>query len=361
MNIGIEASCLCTAKPTGIAHYAKNLIQELNKTEALKNSSLKTFYSISQLKKFKYIPEDISPKTGYYLGNIWPIKKPPQIIHGLDGKIPNWHSCNKILTVHDLLIHIKNSEVISPRKFREKKIRQLENILPHLDEIIAVSETTKQDVIKHLGFDEKNITVTPLGVSKEFTPSPTKELKIFLQKQKIFKEYILFVGSISGRKNTAKMIEAFSQSKLKKHLNFILAGGLSYKAEETTQKIQQLGLGEQVKVLPFIDKKSLIHLYSGARAFVFTTLYEGFGLPILEAMSCRTPVLTSLTGSAPEVAGEHAVLVNPYSTEDIARGLEHVVEKNKNALNKAQAHARTFSWEQTAQKTIQAYKKFIKI
>jgi glycosyltransferase involved in cell wall biosynthesis len=361
MNIGLEATCLCNPSPTGIARYGKNLIYGLHKEiSPINTHSLKTFFSLSQRKKFKYrnLNSNIDQKA--YISSLWPFNKKVDLIHGLDSRVPLWSHCKKIVTIHDLFIHINTSEEMSPRKFREKKKRQLEDLMPSLDGIITVSQATKNDIEKLLNFPPEKTHVAHLGIEESFKPSSTKELKTFLQKYNLQEtEYVLFIGAISGRKNTKRMVEAFAQSDLKKSMTFVLAGGLSYNGEDTRQKIIDLGMGDKIKILPFIESTDLSHLYSGAKALIFPTLYEGFGLPILEAMKCGIPVLTSTTGSAPEVSGGHAVLVNPYDIEDIKLGMEEIVTLNSQKREVARLYANSFTWKKTAENTIAAYSEII--
>ena len=355
MKIGLEATCLCNPQPTGIARYSMNLIHGLN-TIGQELHAIKTFFSFSHRKKFKYrdLPQSIEQKA--YISNLWPLNKKVDLIHGLDSKVPLWSHCKKVLTIHDLFLHINTSDEMSPKKFRDKKKRQLDELLPHLDGIISVSQATKNDVVNRLGFPSEKVHVTHLGVDPQFKPSTPSELKPFLQKYNLDNtDYVLFMGAISGRKNTKRMVEAFAQSDLKKSMTFVLAGGLSYNGEETKQKIIDLRMSDKIKILPFIKSSDLAHLYSGARALIFPTLYEGFGLPILEAMRCGTPVLTSTTGSAPEISGEHAILVNPYDVDDIQKGMEQVVTMQENLIEKAKEYSQEFTWSQTANKTLKAY------
>ena len=360
MKIGLEATCLCNPTPTGIARYSKNLIEGLNQLSNAEGLSLKTFFSFSQRKKFQYRNLSSSIEQKAYLSSLWPINKKVDLIHGLDSKVPLWKNCKKVLTVHDLFLHINTTDEMSPKSFREKKKKQLEDLLPHLDGIISVSEATKNDVVNRLGFPSKKVEVTHLGVDDLFTRSSEIELKKFRKKYKLDKkEYVLFIGAISGRKNTKRMVEAFSKSNLKNSIDFILAGGLSYNGEKTKDRIRELGMNDHIRILPFIESKDLPHLYSGAKALIFPTLYEGFGLPILEAMKCGTPVLTSKTGSAPEVSGGHALLVNPYDVDEIKSGMEEIITKSLKERETARFYADSFTWKRTAERTLSAYTNFL--
>ena len=118
-------------------------------------------------------------------------------------------------------------------------------------------------------------------------------------------------------------------------------------------------MNDHIKILPFVDSQDLAHLYSGAKALIFPTLYEGFGLPILEAMKCGTPVLTSTTGSAPEVSGGHALLTNPYEVEEIKLAIEEVVTLNSQKREEARLYANSFTWNKTAENTMKAYAKIV--
>jgi len=126
------------------------------------------------------------------------------------------------------------------------------------------------------------------------------------------KEYLLFIGMISGRKNTHRLIHAYAKSKSIKNVDLVLIGGLGYQHEKTISAIEKHRLHDKVKLLGYVPDKDIPLLYSGALGFVFPTIYEGFGLPILEAMACGTPVLAGCLGSAPEISGGYAVHVDPY-------------------------------------------------
>ena len=366
MKIGYEATCLCNPAPTGIARYGHNLIEAVNKRRNIENHSIVSFFSLSRRKHFQHINLSEEITRASYLSSVWPLKKGVDLIHGIDSKMPLWRNCKKIFTVHDLFVHINKSDHIAPESFRSKRKQQLDKMLPYLDGIIADSEVTKQDVVSQLGFPGEKVYTIHLGVDNNFQPSTEHETATVRQKYDLVnKDYILFVGAISGKKNTERMVEAFAKTNLKSHFDFILAGGISYKGEETQARISELGLKSHVKILPFIEQNDLPHLYSGAKAFIFPTLYEGFGLPILEAMKCGTPVLTATTGSAPEVAGGHALLVDPYDVESIKEGMAEIItwstnqQENNERLKQAKVYADSFTWDKTAKETLFTYSKFI--
>src|SRR5262249_50257589 len=152
----------------------------------------------------------------------------------------------------------------------------------------------------------------------------------------------LFVGAISGRKNTVRLVQAYAQSRASKEYPLVLVGAMSYRGEDTLEAIQQCRLGERVRLLGYVPDKDLPALYAGAACFVFPTLYEGFGMPILEATASGTPVLTSTTGAAPEVSGGLAVSVDPYDVEAIADGIDRALETPAPAIAQAREHARAF-------------------
>jgi glycosyltransferase involved in cell wall biosynthesis len=275
----------------------------------------------------------------------------PILYHGMDGFLPfalrRRHRC--VLTVHDL------GWQVHPELYGSRVRLMYGALVPwalrRADRLIAVSRYTADDLMRHAGVSASRIDVVYHGLDPAFTPldpvaAPDES------------PYLLAVGGVSPRKNTRRLIEAF--------LKWRGRGGRTgrYRLLITGASLDQDfvrdgSLPESVAVLGYVDKAELRRLYAGAVAFVYPGIYEGFGLPIIEAMACGTPVVTSSTGAAPEIAGGAAVIVDPFDPASIEAGLERATRPEEAARLRALGHQRVqaFRWDRAAQGTLDAYRR----
>jgi len=275
-------------------------------------------------------------------------------IQNFIGKVDVFHSSDwiqpktsakKVTTVHDLAF-FKFPELFHPKIVAVQK-RRLELVRTECDRIIAVSQNTKKDLVEILKIPEDKIKVIYEAASDDFKLADKKEVEKIKNKFGIRKEYILTVATFGARKNLPKLIEAYGLIKKEFDLNLVIAGSL-----ETINRKDIIATG-------FLEDKGLISLYTGAKVFVYNSVYEGFGLPVLEAMACGVPVVCSATSSLPEVGGEAAVYVDPNSTKDIASGIKKTLQYSKpeyeTIRKKSQEQAKKFFWEKTATDTLKVY------
>lgn len=222
--------------------------------------------------------------------------------------------------------------------------------------ILTVSESSKRDLVNTYGVPPDKIDVAHLGVDlQRFRPSTSSDkTKAPSSEYGIREPYLLAVGNLQPRKNLVRLIEAFLELKRERpelpH-SLALVGKAAYRHDEIFRRIQDLGLGDQVVFTGYVPDEDLPALYRGAAAFAYPSLYEGFGLPVAEAMACGVPVLTSNLSSMPEVAGDAAVLVDPEDTRSIAAGLLRILTDPRLAAElseKGFRRARGFTWERTA-------------
>jgi glycosyltransferase involved in cell wall biosynthesis len=231
------------------------------------------------------------------------------------------------------------------------------------DLILTYSEHTKQDVIKVLGVAEDKIRVTPLAAHGQYRPIPDKEqIRPLLAKHDLAgRPYVLTISSLDPRKNLTRLIEAFRLVKQREpslRHQLILAGADLGAAESVLETVRRLDLGSQVRWLGYVPFEELPALLNGADLFVFPSLYEGFGLPPLEAMACGTPVVASRSSSLPEVVGDAGLLVDPLQVEELAAAMHRVLtDRQLPAALREQGlrRARLFSWDRTARLTLAAY------
>lgn len=252
-----------------------------------------------------------------------------------------------IVTVHDL-----GSEYL-PKMHQIKQRLYLSFMqkvqLKSATKIIAVSKATKEDLIDRIGIDPQKITVIYEGYNKKLFKPINYKLST--------NNYFLFVGTVQPRKNLTRVIQAFSRVILsdKRRISLVIAGQKGWMSDEIYKLPKKLGIENRVKFLGYVPDEKLPKLYAGAIALVFPSLFEGFGLPILEAQACGCPVITSNISSMPEIAGKGAILVDPYDIDDIVKGMNRIMNHElRIKLRKAGLeNIKRFSWEKCARETLQ--------
>jgi glycosyltransferase involved in cell wall biosynthesis len=231
------------------------------------------------------------------------------------------------------------------------------------DAIIVISQHTKQDVLRHLRVPEEKIHVVYCAPSPRFQPilphdgAPVLS-NYFLQRQK----YVLFVGNIEPRKNIVRLLEAYARltTRWRHAYPLVLVGGRGWRNKDIYKKIEELSLEQDVRFLGYVPDDILPALMSGAAFFVYPSLYEGFGMPPLEAMACGTPVITSNASSLPEVVGDAALLIDPHDVEGLTEAMHRALKQRglrEELRERGLARAKLFSWEKTACQTLNVYER----
>jgi glycosyltransferase involved in cell wall biosynthesis len=273
---------------------------------------------------------------------------------------PFWsHSSAQVVSVHDLAYKLY------PHYYSSRVRLLLSTLVPlsirRAERVIVISEQTKQNVIREYGISPDKIVLTPLAAAPEFrVQADPAELRRVLACYGIQAPYVLAVGNLEPRKNLVRIIRAFASlldNGLPPH-QLVIAGKAHWQGSVVGQEIERLGLGNQAILTGYVSTDDLVSLYNAARLFCYPSLHEGFGLPILEAMSCGAPVITSNTSSMPEVAGAAAWLVDPCSEQDLATAMERILTdeaQRRELREKGLRRAADFSWAYTAQLTLQAY------
>jgi len=262
-----------------------------------------------------------------------------------------------VITVHDLgAEYLPATHQLKQRLYLKLMTNYQLKSATHL---IAVSEATKNDLMNKVDIKPEKISVIYEGYNKKlYKPVKGQKLLQTLNRDNLKpQEYFLFIGTIQPRKNLKRLIEAyalFSQGQALRKPKLVLVGNKGWLADEIYALPKKLGIEQHVKFLGYVPDEDLPALYSGAIAFLFPSLFEGFGLPILEAMACGCPVLTSNTSSMPEVAGDGAILVNPYSIEQISQNISLLLsQKLRSELTrKGFRQVKSFSWEECARQTL---------
>lgn len=358
MQIAFEASSITIDRPTGISNYGCSLVNEIHKL-GKHDFDIHILYKVSRYRKRHslYQPEWSTPH--FYIPQLASSMPRLDVIHSLDSYLPAKCYSRSVVTIHDLFILTgKNGEFFEPHSIRRKK-RYYDCVKKNADAIIAVSEKTKGDIIKCMGIPDNKIFVTPLGISTRYRPQSFETAREVHKKYDIACEYFLYVGDVSLKKNIPRLIKAFAVSGYSNDFQLVLCGSKNIQDHIIREEINRLNLNTRVLMLDYVDMDDLPGLYSGATGFLFPTLYEGFGLPLLEAMACETPVLTSTTGAAPEVCAGHGVLVDPYNVEHIADGIRRLLASTPDKLAAARQHANQYTWQRCAEQTINVYRSII--
>jgi len=263
----------------------------------------------------------------------------------------------QVITVYDL-IYEKYPQFFTGRKnkiFRQNKKEAIESA----NLIICISQNTKKDLLTYYQLDEEKIHVIYPGVNQIFKPITNKILKDkFLSKYKIKNPYFLYLGPRGRYKNFLKMIEAYSNWQRSNDFSIIAVGGDKFTQKEISF-FSKLGLSNKIYNFGYVADQDLVLFYNCAHAFIYPSLYEGFGIPLLEAMACGTLVLASNRSAFPEVGKDSILYFNPESKEDIVQALNKSLNKSirNKYINKGLQRVRYFSWEKTAKQTLNIYKR----
>lgn len=229
-----------------------------------------------------------------------------------------------------------------------------------IDGILTNSQATKADIVKHLNINPEKIFVTHLGADQSFRPLPDEEVKPVLDRYKLKKPYILFVGTLEPRKNVKTLIRAFNRLKKEKKIEhqLVLAGQKGWLFESVFEEIEKSPYKKSIRYLDYVPETDLPALMNSAEVFAYPSFYEGFGLPILEAMQCGTPVVTSSVSSLPEVGGDAILYANPNFESDLADKLYLIIsdpELKKQLSERGIERSKLFSWKKCAEDTLSAY------
>jgi len=239
----------------------------------------------------------------------------------------------------------------------------LPRVLPRVDAIITDSAISKMDIARYLDIGADRIRVVELGVSSRCRPSGSSEQARVREQHGLPPCYVLSVGSIEPRKNLDRLLRAYHQLwQAGEHRALVVVGAERWRHSGIMQIVKELDLEQRVTFTGHVSDEDLPGVYSAADLFVFPSLYEGFGLPPLEAMACGTPVVCSNTSSLPEVVGDAAITVDPYDVEALAEAMRRVLSDADLANDLRQRgleRAAGFTWERTAKETVEVYREVL--
>jgi glycosyltransferase involved in cell wall biosynthesis len=360
MKIAIDASAAAKPVRSGVATATVNMLAALARLDQ-RNQYL-VCYRLSRLKHWRRF---YRPDAGNFRIKLIqePLLFPRQadVFHGDDARLPN---SNRVLTtvrVHDVFSLLRDD--FATQEFVELKTRRYRDIAARADRIIASSESTKSDLVRELAIAPGRIVVIHLGVSDTFCPRGGEEIARVLARYGIRTPYALAVARFSKRKNMRRVLEAYAAlGRLGAFESTLVLVGDPVYWKGSEQTVEALGLADRLLLTGYVPDDDLAAIYSAARMFIFPSLCEGFGLPLVEAMACGTPVITSNVSSMPEVVGDAALLVDPENEPSIRA---QMAELDANAALRERLsaagiqRAKLFSWDRAAAKLLDLWEQLV--
>ena len=367
MRIGIDATALPQQR-TGVANYVFGLVRGLAAVDG--DNSYVVFAKPQHIAElgvdrpnFRFLPVEF-PARGLRLA--WEQVALPRhvraerldVLHSPHYTMPLRHAARSVVTFCDMTF-ILQPEVHQPikRVFFPAMMRWSAR---HADRLITISESTRDDLLRLWDVDPDRTTAVPLAAGPEYRPVPSDAAAAACARHGLRPgAYILYVGVLEPRKNVDRLIAAFGQAGARLGgLDLVIAGRRGWMYDEIFAKVQALGLEKRVRFTGYVAQEDLPGLYGGARLFAYPSRYEGFGLPVLEAMRCGVPVVTTNVSSMPEVAGDACLLVSPDDVPGLAEAMSRLVEQPALAAElgrRGQERAAAFTWERCARETRAVY------
>ncbi len=368
MRIGIDARIYST-RFTGVGRYVAELIRNL--LEIDKKNEYVIFMNREGYDSFepntKRVQKVLVNARHYSFAEqlrYWWILRSYKLdlMHFTHFNMPILYRGPSVVTIHDLTLSFFPGKKMNSAFYRFAYNLVLQGAVKHARKIIAVSENTRNDLKEVAGVEPGRVEVIYEGVDGQFTPRENAEaVEHTLKKYGISREFILYTGVWRSHKNLVNLIRAFKL--LREDESFeaqlVITGEEDPYYPEVKRTVQEMGLEHDVVYAGLVPEDELVALYQAAKIYAFPSLYEGFGLPPLEAMRCGTPVVASKSSCIPEICGEeNALFFDPYDPQDMAHALQRVwvdPELQKQLRDRGLKHSLKFSWEDMAEKTLKIY------
>lgn len=368
MRIGLDGYPLVAPK-TGVGHYTFELAIEVARLAPEHSFELIAPASLPPdiLDHISSYPnlKAVSVKTNLLTGRWWAVglpqylrRVPVDVFHGTNYEVPLAKRDRNVLTVHDLSIftHAETHD----RRIGRRARRRLPIMVRAAARIITPTEAVKRELVERFRIDPAKVFVTPEAPRKTFRPTPAAETAEVHRRLGIDDQFILFVGTIEPRKNLSTLVRALAEliRNTQHRPQLVIAGPKGWLIDEFDRVLVEANLSDRVRQIGYVGDDELRALYSSCRAFVYPSLYEGFGLPPLEAMACGAPVIASRIAAHEEVLGANAILVDPKDERMLATTITSLLEDDheRGCLSQAgRQHAARYSWERTAKLTLEVY------
>lgn len=367
IKVGLGITSISNGNIDGIPQYTSSILKLKDSQDKLNivpisfgphDKKLKPFFcpktysvrligqvlSMGKLKWFEDIPKDLS------------------LFHATDNRIPVGLNIPVLATIHDVFPFTR-PDLMKP-SFNILGKQFLQHALQKANHVITVSEYSKTEIQKHFNFEESDITVIPNGIQNFwFAKANNSEKERTIRAHSIDKPFLLVVGTVQPRKNYKKIIEAYGclSTYWKQRVNLVIVGKNGW-GVNLKKIIKRNKLEKNIIWLTDVSNAELSILYQSASGLVFTSLAEGFGYPIIEAMASKCPVITSCVTSMPEIAASNALLVNPYSSEEITAAITNTLQHGKNINQNIKSgfkHANNFTEDLMLEKTYKTYLKIL--
>jgi glycosyltransferase involved in cell wall biosynthesis len=363
MLIGIDASRAATRKRTGTENYSLQLIRHLLALES--GHRYRLYFNRPPTIDLFPMRADLElrvmpfPRLWTHLRLSWEMaRQPPDVLFVPAHVLPLIHPRSSVVTVHDLgYRHYPEAHPLLDRLYLDLATRYNARAARR---VIAVSQATQDDLVQHYGLEPGKITVVYSGWDERMQPVEDETtIERVKARYGIRGEYVLYVGTLQPRKNLGRLLEAYGllrkQAQRGGAPGLVIAGRKGWLYDPIFQQVERLGLESEVVFPGYVTQEDLPALLSGARLFVFPSLYEGFGLPVLEAMACGTPVVCSNVSSLPEVAGDAALLVDPLDVKGMAEAMNRLLQDEglrTELVERGYRQVRRFSWDRCARETL---------
>jgi glycosyltransferase involved in cell wall biosynthesis len=369
MKIGLDARGAIWYRGTGIGTYTYQLIKSLYSID--KRNEYRFFWPGDEYQNLNPYNDEVFQSIELNKDRFWEEVHIPtrvaqeniDLYHVPQNGIglPKAKRCLQVATVHDIIPYIypETSGSVYLKIFQNEMPR----IMEQCDRIITVSEFSKRDIQRYFNLPDEKIAIIYEAAEDIFHPIEKNTAKNFVNQQYgINCRYILYIGGLSHRKNITTLILAFwnIRKDIPEDYKLVIVGKQNRSYKNLINVIETLKIGNRIIFTDFVPVPHLPYLYNAADLFVYPSLYEGFGLPPLEAMACGTPVIASNVTSIPEVTGDAAVLINPRDDHSLAASIERVLRKPDQLIQMSKEgleQAKKFSWEKCAQKTLDVYEK----
>ncbi len=375
LRIGFDATA-AVRQGGGIGRYTRELLRALAAADAASDYRL-FFASRSVVHPLPSLPSNFRvthlPVDDIWLVRVWQRARLPLPVNWLTGPIDLFHSpdftlppvargTRTLLTIHDLSF-IRDPESATP-VLRNYLNAVVPRSVARADYVLADSQATRDDLAELYRTPAEKISVLYSGVHESFQPTtdPTALAAVRERYRLGDAPFVLAVGTLQPRKNYARLIQAFAHlpHSPTTRYDLVIAGGKGWLYDSIFAEVDQLGLRERVIFPGFVADADLPALYSAARVLAYPSVYEGFGLPMLEAMACGTPVVTSTASCLPEVAGDAALLVPPTDVDALAAALDRALADEAlraDLIAKGLARARQFTWDKSARQLLDIYRR----